>query len=103
MSGAGEPRIIAPILSAEYSRVRLIAICTSMAAIGARITMASVPMIPKPLLLLRLPPKNMPNCAIIEIAPASVAVIGHDQRVAVLDVRELVRDHAGDFVAARAC
>ena len=26
-------------------------------------------------LLLRLPPKNMPNCASIEIAPAIVAVI----------------------------
>ena len=32
-------------------------------------------MMPKPLLLSRLPPKNMPNCASIEIAPAMVAVI----------------------------
>ena len=56
--------------------MRLIAICTSMAAIGARITIASVPMMPMPpLLLSRLPPKNMPNCASIEIAPAMVAVI----------------------------
>ena len=48
-----------------------------MAAIGARITIASVPMMPMPppLLLSRLPPKNMPNCASIEIAPAMVAVI----------------------------
>ena len=36
--------------------------------------MAIEPMTPSPLLLLRLPPKNMPNCATIEIAPAIVAV-----------------------------
>src|SRR5688572_7306763 len=64
-SAPGLPRIWAPIRSAAYSRVRLMAICTSMAAIGARITMASVPISPKPLLL-RLPPKNMPNCASID-------------------------------------
>ena len=29
-----------------------------------------------------------------------VAVIGHQQRVVVFDVRELVRDHAGEFLAA---
>ena len=46
-----------------------------MAAIGARITIAMVPIMPRPLLLSRLPPKNMPNCASIEIAPAIVAVI----------------------------
>jgi hypothetical protein len=39
----------------------------------------------------------MPNCASIEIAPAMVAVIGHQQRVVVLDVRELMRDHAGEL------
>ena len=64
----------APISSAAYSRVRLIAICTSMAASGARIIIAIEPMMPGPLLS-RLPPKNMPNWAIIEIAPAMVAVI----------------------------
>ena len=37
--------------------------------------MASVPIIPMPLLLSRLPPKNRPNCASMEIAPAIVAVI----------------------------
>jgi hypothetical protein len=37
--------------------------------------MASVPMMPIPLLLSRLPPKNMPNWASIEIAPAIVAVM----------------------------
>ena len=37
--------------------------------------MAIEPMMPGPWLLSRLPPKNMPNCATIEIAPAMVAVI----------------------------
>ena len=41
----------APISSAAYSRVRLIAICTSMAASGARIIIAIEPMMPGPLLL----------------------------------------------------
>ena len=45
-SHIGWPLISAPSSSAAYSRVRLIAICTSMAAIGARITMAIVPMMP---------------------------------------------------------
>src|SRR2546428_5701293 len=58
-----------------YSRVRLIAICTIMAAIGARITIASVPTTPSPLLLSRWPPKNSPNCASMEMAPAMVAVM----------------------------
>ena len=64
----------APRSSAAYSRVRLIAICTSMAPSGARINIAIEPMMPGPWLLSRLPPKNMPNCATIEIAPAMVAV-----------------------------
>ena len=54
--------------------MRLIAICTSMAASGARIIMTTDPITPGPLLLLRWPPKNMPNCASIETAPAMVAV-----------------------------
>ena len=37
--------------------------------------MAIEPMMPGPWLLSRLPPKNMPNCATIEIAPAMVAVM----------------------------
>src|SRR6478609_8004504 len=47
-----------------------------MAAIGARIIIAIVPIAPRPLLLSRCPPpNNIPNCASIEIAPAMVAVI----------------------------
>src|SRR6516162_2587930 len=56
-------------------RVRLIAICTIMAASGARMSMSTEPTTPRPLLS-RLPPrKNMPNCASIDMAPAIVAVI----------------------------
>jgi hypothetical protein len=72
---AGRPLMRAPRLSAAYSRVRLIAICTIMAASGARMSMSIEPTMPRPLLS-RLPPrKNMPNCASIEMAPAMVAVI----------------------------
>ena len=74
-SASGRPVVRAPSSSAAYSRVRLIAICTIMAAIGARITIASVPITPRPLLLSREPPKNSPNCASMEIAPAMVAVM----------------------------
>ena len=45
-SASGRPQMRAPSSSAAYSRVRLIAICTSMAAIGARITIAMVPITP---------------------------------------------------------
>jgi hypothetical protein len=58
--------------------VRLIAICTIMAASGAKISINTEPIIPSPLLLSRSrakPPKNMPICANMEIAPAIVAVI----------------------------
>ena len=37
--------------------------------------MATVPTTPSPLLLSRWPPKNSPNCASMEMAPAMVAVI----------------------------
>src|SRR5499426_3971972 len=89
-SACGCPVVRAPSSSAAYSRVRLIAICTIMAAIGARITIASVPITPSPLLLSRWPPKNSPNCASMEMAPAMVAVS---------DMGELVGDHSGDFLA----
>ena len=52
-SHIGWPTMRAPRLSAAYSRVRLIAVCTSMAPSGARIIIAIEPMIPGPLLLLR--------------------------------------------------
>ena len=74
-SHSGLPQISAPRRSAEYSRVRLIAICTSMAASGATITATSTPMSPSGLLFSRLlPPKKKAKLPSIEIAPASVAV-----------------------------
>jgi hypothetical protein len=68
--GFGLPLMRAPILSAAYSRVRLIAICTSIAARGASTTITSVPIAPMPPwpLLSRWPPlKSIPNCANIEM------------------------------------
>ncbi len=71
-SDSGLPQISPPIRSAEYSRVRLIIAWISIAAMGAKIAASSVPIIPiQP--LSRPPPKNMPNCASIDIAPATVA------------------------------
>ncbi|MCY1308885.1 hypothetical protein D9M70_589270 [compost metagenome] len=72
---SGSPEISAPSLSASYSRVRLTAICTSMAATGARKTISKAPMPPSGLSLLLPPPKNRPNCAKAEMAPAKVAVM----------------------------
>ena len=58
--------------SAPYSRVRLIASWTSIAAKGATITARIIAsMLPR----LSLPRKNRPKLASIEIAPAMVAVI----------------------------
>ncbi len=75
-SQVGSPEISAPMRSAAYSRLRLIAICTSMAAMGARIMMAIEPMMPSGLLRLSdEPPKNMAKFASMPMAPASVAVI----------------------------
>ena len=71
----GLPQISAPRRSAEYSRVRLIAICTSMAANGATIMAIRTPMKPSGLLLSRLPPKKKAKLPSMEMAPASVAVI----------------------------
>ncbi len=71
-SQSGLPQMSAPTRSASYSRLRLMAICTRPAAMGARIISASVPMRPMP--LLRLPPKNIAKLASIEMAPAKVAV-----------------------------
>jgi hypothetical protein len=49
----GWPTMRVPRLSAAYSRVRLIAVCTDMAPNGARIIIAIEPMMPGPLLLSR--------------------------------------------------
>ncbi|MNY25897.1 hypothetical protein D3C86_1597090 [compost metagenome] len=75
-SQSGLPQISAPRRSAEYSRVRLIAICTSIAASGATIIATSTPIKPNGLLLFsRLPPKKKAKLPSMEMAPASVAVI----------------------------
>jgi hypothetical protein len=47
----GWPQISAAVRSAEYSRVREIAICTCFAASGARIMIANVPTSPSGLRL----------------------------------------------------
>ena len=72
-SQSGWPQISAPILSASYSRDRLIAICTRAAAVGARTMIRIVPTIPSG--LLRLLPISQPQVASMEIAPAMVAVM----------------------------
>ena len=72
-SASGLPLISAPPRSAEYSRVRLIVIWMSIAASGAKITARIIPSTPAPLSRLRPPPKKKPNCASIEMAPATVA------------------------------
>ncbi len=73
-SASGLPEISPPNRSAEYSRVRLIIIWISIAARGARMTDSSTPMIPNPFRSRPpMPPKKNPNCASIEIAPATVA------------------------------
>ena len=65
-----------PSRSASYSRERLIAIWMMPAASGARNTISSVPMMPMPPFLLRLPPpNNMPKLASMEMAPPSVAAM----------------------------
>ncbi len=74
-SHIGLPQISAPSLSASYSREREIAICTMEAASGARIIMAMVPMMPKPLRLSLLLPEKAAKLASMETAPASVAVM----------------------------
>jgi hypothetical protein len=66
------PLIAAPPRSAPYSRVRLSASWTIIAAKGATITARiKARMLPRP----SPPRKNMPKLASIEIAPAMVAVM----------------------------
>ena len=98
-SDSGRRLISAPARSASYSRVRLIAICTRPAASGPRIERAaSVPI-------------KADIAVVVAAAAETEAEIGehrdragdrrgdgHQQRVAVLDVAELVRDHAGELV-----
>ena len=67
-----------------------------MAAMGAMSAVASITMglgrsSPRP-------PKKKPNWAMVAMAPAMVALTVIDEGVAVLDVGELVRHHAREFV-----
>ena len=63
-------------VSAAYSRVRLIAICTIMAASGATIIISQRSDQTQPIVAVAdPPPKNRPNCASMEMAPAMVAVM----------------------------
>ena len=99
-SASGRPLISAPARSAEYSRVRLIAIWTIMAASGATSAAMSTPT--KPSGLLRLPPKppkNRPKLASMETAPASVAVIVMVSVSRLLHMAEFMGHDAGDLVA----
>ena len=88
--------------SASYSRLRLIAICTSEAASGARIiaAMATIGFISGRPFSSRPPPIRPPNVASMPIAPDERGGDGHGERVAVADMAELVRHHAGDLLAA---
>ena len=96
-SASGSPEISAPSLSASYSRVRLTAICTSAAAIGATIT--------------AMQHADRTERVVARIAAAEEQAElrqhrdgagkgrrdGHGQRVAALDMRQFVRNHGGDF------
>ena len=74
-SQCGSPQISAPIRSASYSRPRLIAICTSMAAIGARIiaAMATIGLTSGRPSESRPPPIRPPKLASMPMAPDKVA------------------------------
>ncbi len=68
------PQISAPSRSAEYSRVREIAICTTVAASGARIItrIAAIGLVRSPS---REPPKKKANWPRKPMAPAMVAAM----------------------------
>ena len=74
-SHCGWPQISAPMRSASYSRPRLIAICTSMAAIGARIiaAMATIGLTSGLPSESRPPPIRPPKLASMPMAPDRVA------------------------------
>ena len=90
----------APRSSAAYSRVRLIAICTSMAAIGARIIIAIEPMMPGAVVVVAIAAEEHAELRQHRDRAGDRRGDGHHQRVVVLDVREFMRDHAGEFLAA---
>ena len=102
-SHRGLPEMRPPSRSAWYSRERLTAICTSMAAIGAKIAAMSAPIQPTP------PPVALAVAAAEDGAELQMGEHGngagdgggdgHGQGVVVLHVRELVRHHACQFLA----
>jgi len=57
----------------------------------------TAPTAPNGLFLRSPPPKKKTKFANIEIAPAMVAVIRHYQRIAILHMRKLMREHAGEL------
>src|SRR3546814_10951959 len=71
-SQSGFPQMSAPPASAAYSRVRLIAHCTIIAAGGAPTILALTPTLPSG--LLRLPPQHRTKLATHQDAPGDVAV-----------------------------
>ena len=90
-SASGSCVVFAPVLSASYSRVREIDICTMLAAIGIRMMAASAEQrrSPSP----PTPPNIMPHIMLVvihEMAPAKTAAIDADEDVAVADVPQLV-------------
>ncbi len=70
--------VVAPVLSARYSRLREIARWMSVARIGVRIARIRTPTMFPPRSLSRPPPKIAPHCAMFaikEIAPAMTAAM----------------------------
>ena len=98
----GSPQISAPTRSASYSRVRLIAICTSMAASGARMTAISTPTSRAGCRCRGRRRRRSAKLREHRDGAGDGRGDGHGQRVAVLDVRQLVRHDAGDLLAASA-
>ena len=96
-------RSAAPTRSASYSRERLMAICTSMAAIGATIMASSTPIDAERIVALsRLPPKKKAKLRQHADGAGQGRGDRHGQRVAVAHMRQLVRDDAGDLLLIQA-
>ena len=98
-SAAGRPLISAPARSAEYSRVRLIAICTSIAASGATIAATSTPTMPSGIVVVAAAAEEEGEIGEHRDGAGDGRGDGHGQRVAVLHMAELVRHDAGDLLA----
>ena len=101
-SHSGLPEISAPMRSASYSRLRLIAICTSEAASGARIiaAMATIGIHQRPAVLVAAAAHQAAERRQHADRARQRGGDGHGERVAVADMAQLVRQHAGDLLAA---